>query len=229
MSPEHQPGHPVERAQHFQTGPHRTGIGIVGVVDHPAVARAGLQLKTPGDRAEIRQARCNVLQRCAGRARRRRGRQRIDDVVRTAHLEHEGALAQRARQREAGWRTRRARSPDGVARGEVGVRMHAEGHDAPRRGHAAPVACIGVVGVDDGRALGLQAGHHLSLALRNPVEVAEAFEMFGAGIGDQAHGGAVPASSVRRHRRFDSRQSRPRRCGGRTPGASVSAVRRCDC
>ena len=157
----------------------------------------GFELQAARDRAKIREAQRDFLERCARGARRGRRGQRIADVVRAARLEHDRLPPQRALEREARGELAALDGLQGILRREIRVRVHAEGDDAARRGDAAPVAGVGIVGVDDGGGVRLEAGHHLALALRDAVQIAEAFQMLGAGVGDQAHGGPREAHQFR--------------------------------
>ena len=140
---------PGQRAQHFEAGAHRTRIGIVGIVDDPAVAQPRLELQPAGHGAKIRKPRRDVIERCAGRARRARRAERIGDVVRAAGLEHDRALAERT------YRVKRvANSPRSIAwTGLFAVKSapactpKVTMRPAPR--DTAPIARIGVVGIDD--------------------------------------------------------------------------------
>ena len=62
---------------------------------------ARLELQPAGYGAEIGETRGDVLERRAGRARPRRGAERVRDVVRAAGLQQDGALAERTLEREA--------------------------------------------------------------------------------------------------------------------------------
>ena len=184
---EHQPGRARQRAHDLEAGAHRAGIGIVGIVDDPAVARAGLELQAARHRTKIREAERDFIEGCACRGGRCRRAERVADIVRTARLERDRALPERALEQKARDELAALDGERRALRGEIRLRVHPERDDAARRRDAAPVGGVGIVGIDDGRRAGVEAGHHLALALRDAVEVAEAFEMLGAGVGDQAH------------------------------------------
>ena len=76
-------------------------------------------------------------------------------------------------------------------------------------------------------AVRAEAGHHLALALRDAVQIAESLQMLRAGVGDQSDGRPRDAHRVRRHRRCDSRPSRSRRCDATARDAS-SVTRHAD-
>ncbi len=57
---------------------------------------------------------------------------------------------------------------NGIFRHEIGTAVYCEGDYARCGGHTAPIAGIGVVGIDDGRPFGGQTGHHFTLAPCHP-------------------------------------------------------------
>ena len=75
-----------------------------------------------------------------------------------------------------------------VVRREVGGIRHAEGdHARPR--HAAPQRRECIVGVDHRGGGRLEARDHFALGARHAFDAAETLEVFGAGVGDEAHRG----------------------------------------
>ena len=94
-------------------------------------------------------------------------------------------LAERAAQAKARGEALRA-DVEAQRRGaEVGLVPQAEAQHA-RRGAGAPQRRIGIIGVDDGGAAGGQPGDHLAFGARRALERTEAFQVLGAGVGDQA-------------------------------------------
>ncbi len=185
---EHQPSRARQRTHDLEPGAHRTRIGVVGVIDDPTVSHSGFELQAACDRPKAREAKRDFPEGRAGGAGRCGGGQRIADVVRAARFERDRALPERTLQREARREFTALDGLHGILRLEIRVRVHAEGEDAARRGHFEPIAGVDIVGVDDSRRGGVEAGHHFAFALGDAVQIAEAFEMFGAGVGDETHG-----------------------------------------
>ena len=82
-----------------------------------------------------------------------------------------------------------------LARAEVRARAHAEGDHARQR-RAAPQARERIVRIDDGGRRIAQARDHLAFRARHALERAEALEVLGARVGDEAH-----ARARERHQR----------------------------
>ena len=159
MSREHQPGGARQRAQHLEAGAHRARIGVVGIVDDPAVAQPRLELQPAGHRAEFRRdpRRCRRATRPAA-ARRGRRAESVRDIVRAA-----GLAARSARSPSGHSSVKRvANSPRSIAwtgffAREVRAACTPKVTMRDRARDAAPVARIGVVGIDDRGGVGVEA------------------------------------------------------------------------
>jgi len=139
-------------------------------------------------RAHRSQARRHIRQRRPGTGGGGRGRQRIAHVVASRQRHRQLHLAERTVQPEAG---REVAPVDLEAQRrsvKVGLLPEAEAHH-PRHGSAAPQRGVGIVGVDDGDAADRQPGDHLPFRTRRALQRTETFQVFRAGVGDQADPG----------------------------------------
>ena len=206
-----QPAPRIHAREHFDPGLHRARVGVVRVVHDPGATRRGFELQSARNRAHCGKPRAHVVERRAGRGRRRGRAQRVQHVViaRQVQLDrHRRPRAPRSLKRVtkpapsmAVWMSLAEKSA-GVATPKVVTR--AARHAAPQRREL-------VVGIDDRGGGGLEPGDHFAFGARHAFDAAETLEMFGAGVGDEAHGRARElAPAPRLHRRDSRRSPRPR-------------------
>ncbi len=186
-----------------QGGPDRLGIGVVGVVDdrHPICPAVDFH-PPPAARYRGAQGIRGIGQAQAELAGQGRGGQGIRHVMRAMQPQGD-------RRRAVGCQQGEARPPEvvqpHVRRAHAGLgRLDAEGDD-PGRGPGGHGRHAGVVGVQDGRAVGrerldqlaLGPGHLVQAAELPGVRVAHVQHRAVAGRGDTAQVGDVPGSAGR--------------------------------
>ena len=130
-----------------------------------------------------------MLQRGAGGGGGGRGRERVGDVVGAAEGKLDRRAALRRAEAKVGAEAVCADRGAHIGGREVRPLAHAEGHHARRR-RAAPQAHELIVRVDDGGRRGGEPCDHLALGARHALERAEALQVLGARVGDQADGRA---------------------------------------
>ena len=127
------------------------------------------------------------------------GGQRVHDVVLAGQRELDATPPGGVDQLEVASRSRLAVGRAAhVARREVGALAQPEGDDAAgAAGEAVPERGEAVVGVDHGGAVGAERLEHLALAARDALEAAEALEVRGPGVDDEADVGPRDRGQVR--------------------------------
>jgi hypothetical protein len=198
------------RAQHLQARAHRAGIGVVGIVDDPAVAQTRLQLQPAGHRRENPRALLRCLERRAGGARGGGGRQRIQMLCAPPAFSLMGALP-RGTPDEARGELACSMACTAFFGREIGGGVHAEGDHAPRFGDAAPVAGVRVVGIDDRGADRPRPATISPSPLATPSRSPKPSRCSAPALVMRPTVGRASAPA-RRRRRCDSRPSPPRRC-----------------
>ncbi len=226
---EHQPASARQLGEHLERRARRARVGVVGVVDQPRAAGRRTELQPPGHRAHGGQP--------GGDLRQRRARGQRSGGGRRARCGRCGA--RRARGPPAPSRLRRTSvkrvwkpcGPTASCSPRARTSAPAPSPKLSTRARVMPrhSSAIGVVGVDDRGAAAVERGHHLAFGARHALEAAEALEVLGAGIGDQADvrardcrqrgdlAGAIGAD-------LDDGEALPRRAG-----AAASAARRGGC
>jgi hypothetical protein len=162
----------------------RARIRVVGVVDEPRRLRRALRLQ-PARHGRIEASPVATWRGSRPRHRGGRGAQRIRDVVRPSHVQvvRRVSAGGEPQRRTCGSRRRRgARSGDGA---EVRAWPTAEA-DTRARGHRRATASKYGSSALRIAAPSAAARDHLALGARDAVEIAEAFEVLGAGVGDHA-------------------------------------------
>jgi len=184
---EDQPAAALKRGEHFDGGAHRARIGVVGVIDQPRTASRPLELQAPGDGTHRGEPRGDLRERGTGARSRSGRRERVGDVVRTAERKLDRHGPGGRVQAKACAEAPRIEGGVDLAGGEVGALAHPEG-DHLRLRQAAPQRGERIVRVDDGGRGRCEPRDHLAFGARDTLEAAEAFEVLGAGVGDQPDG-----------------------------------------
>ncbi len=105
-----------------------------------------------------------------------------------AHLQFDGRPARGARHRELRDEPLGAEGRADLGSGEVGRLLQAECND-PRARHRPPEAREPIIRIDDRSRVRRKACDHLAFRTRYAFQTAEALEVLGSGVGDQANGG----------------------------------------